>query len=343
MKISHLIETIKSQYQQPADRRRPIFAQGVPGVGKSDAAATAAKELGIGFMALQATIEDPITLSGLPARAMVNDPDGIEQRFSDHAVFLPFADKLPTHGEGILCIDEINTAPPAVQAGLYDLFLHGKLGSYRLPAGWYVMATGNRDEDRAATQRIPMPLIGRWTRVQVEVDLAGWTVWALNHDIRTELIAFFQFRPDLFHTFDPKRAEPYCCPRTAVFASHIVDSAPYGLEHELLCGTVGEGVATELVAFMRIYREMVSVDEILLHPTTAAVPKEPAAAIAIAAALAHKASEANFTRVLQYAARLPKEYEVLCMVLSTKRDPVLCATRPFIDWTSRKENSEVVL
>lgn len=234
-----------------------------------------------------------------------------------------------------------------VQAGLYELFLNGKLGSYRLPrgkdgvGGWYVMATGNRDEDRAATQRIPMPLIGRWTRVVVEVDLADWTKWALVNGIRTEMIAFFQFRPELFHTFDPKKAEPYCCPRTAVFASHVIDSAPYGLEHELLCGTIGEGVATELVAFMRVFREMVSPDAILLNPDTAPVPKEPAAACAIAAALAHKATDGNFARVLTYARRMPAEYAVLIVKLATHRDITLCATRAFISWAA--DNTDVVL
>lgn len=329
MKISSLIDTLKAQYRQPPAKRRPIFAQGQPGIGKSDAFSTAAADLGIAFMSLQATIEDPITLSGLPAR------DG------DAAVFLPFRDKLPTNGAGILCVDEINTAPPAVQAGLYDLFLHGKLGSYRLPEGWMVGATGNRDEDRAATQRIPMPLIGRWTRVLVEPDLADWTRWALVNDVKTEVIAFYQFRPELFCTFDPKRAEPYSCPRTAVFASDVVASAPPGLEHELLCGTIGEGVATEMVAFMRIYREMVSVDQILLDPVGAPVPKEPAACCAIAAALAHKASPSNFDRVLRYAGRMQKEYEVLVVSLAIKRDGGMCATRAFVQWSV--DNTDVVL
>ena len=170
MRVNELIEAIKSQYRQPADKRVSIFAQGAPGIGKSDAPCQAAQELAQEFAEpvacwpLQATIEDPITLSGLPAR------DG------DAAVFLAFKDKLPTSGRGILVIDEINTAPPMVQAGLYSLFLSGKLGSYTLPAGWYVVATGNRDEDRAATQRIPMPLIGRWCRVKIESDLATWTL-----------------------------------------------------------------------------------------------------------------------------------------------------------------------
>jgi hypothetical protein len=344
VKISSLIDAIVAQYRQPPEKRRPIFAQGQPGVGKSMAFAQAANRLGINFMSLQATIEDPITLSGLPARSQLVDRNEIGEVAVtplDQAQFLPFSDKLPTSGEGILVLDEVNSAPGMVQCGLYELFLNRKLGSYRLPAGWMVSATGNRDEDRAATQRIPMPLIGRWTRVIVEPDLADWTRWALTAGVKTEVIAFYQFKPDLFTTFDPKKAEPYSCPRTAVFASDIIESAPPGLEHELLCGTVGEGVATEMVAFMRVFREMVSVDQILLDPKAAPVPKEPAACCAISAALAHRMTPNNIDRALIYAERLAKEYEVLVVSLATKRDAALLPTRGFISWASA--NTDVVL
>ena len=118
-------------------------------------------------------------------------------------------------------------------------------------------------------------------------------------------------------------------------------SAPPGLEHELLCGTIGEGVATEMVAFMRVFRDMISPDAILLNPTTAPVPKEPAAACAIAAALAHKATPGNFDRVMTFAQRMPAEYAVLIVKLATHRDMTLCATRAFIAWASA--NTDIVL
>ena len=103
MKISALIEVIKSQYRQPPDRRRPIFAQGSPGVGKTDAFMHAASDLGISHMSLQATIEDPITLSGLPARAQRAG------QMEDEAIFLPFQDNC-RRSEGILT-SKCNTAP----------------------------------------------------------------------------------------------------------------------------------------------------------------------------------------------------------------------------------------
>lgn len=343
MKISDLIETIKSQYRQPPGKRRPLFVQGCPGIGKSDAFVQAATDLGIGYMPLQATIEDPITLSGLPARGVNRTylDDALPGALADYAVFLPFADKLPMNGEGLLILEEINSCPPAVMCALYDLFLHQKLGSYKLPPGWMVGATGNRDQDRAATQRIPMPLIGRWTRVEIELDLNDWTRWALRNGVRPDIVAFYQFRPDLLNTFDPQKAEPYSCPRTAAFASDIADSAPAGLEYELLCGTVGQGVATEMAAFLRVYREMVSVEDIFADPAHAQVPREPAACYAIAAAVAHAVTAANMPRALAYLARMPKEYEVLGVTLAVRRDSALQGCGAFISWAAR--NTQVIL
>lgn len=92
-------------------------------------------------------------------------------------------------------------------------------------------------------------------RVKIEADLADWTQWALLNDVLPEVVTFFQHRPELFNTFDPSRAEPYCCARTAVFASRLIRSAPAGLEYELLGGVVGDGVATELTAFLRVWRD----------------------------------------------------------------------------------------
>jgi hypothetical protein len=327
MRVSGLIEAIKSQYQAKG-RRVVIFAQGAPGIGKSAACVQAAKDLTeefgepVRYMQLQATIEDPITLSGLPAR-----DDG-------HAVFLQFKDKLPINGRGILEIAEINTAPPLVQAGLYRLFLEGKLGSYSLPDGWFVVATGNRDEDRAATQRIPMPLIGRWCRIRVESDLETWIDWALKNGIRPELIGFYKFRPVLFNTFDPLKPEPYSCERTAEFASALMASAPPALEHEMLSGVLGEGVATELMAFCRIYRNLVSPDEILRDPDSAEVPGDPATACAVATALAERMTPENAERALAYIARMPAEYGVLTVKLALRRDKRICSARAYLKWAA---------
>ena len=50
--------------------------------------------------------------------------------------------------EGILFLDELNTAAPMVQASAYQLILDRKIGEYTLPDGWAIVAAGNRESDK---------------------------------------------------------------------------------------------------------------------------------------------------------------------------------------------------
>lgn len=234
-----------------------------------------------------------------------------------------------------------------MQAGLYELFLNGKLGSYRLPTGdgepgrgWYVCATGNLDTDRAVTSRMPTPLVSRLVHVHAETDLNTWITWALDHDIRPEVIAFLNFRsaepvdgiPDIFMTFDPARgAVPFACPRTYHMASDILDTGHgAAIEHELLRGALGDGPATELSAFLRVYRDLVNPDAILMDPEHAAIPEGGGALYAVCGALARKASADNIDRLSVYLLRLPAEFAVSTIVQFVKRDPTLQHTPAYL-------------
>lgn len=346
MKIPEIKQALVQAYKPPAAKRRPLFVRGAPGIGKSQAgeqaACALADEMGLSFvnlvrqpwgphcadafcfMTLQATIEDPITLSGLPG----NDPE--DARF---AIFKAFRDKLPTCGQGLIEIAELPTAPPLVQAGLFEFFLNGKLGAYRLPEGWMVYATGNRAIDRASVQRMPSPLISRMRQVTAETDVRAWIAWALDADIRPELIAFLNFRsahpadgiPDIFHTFDPARGEEaYACARTYEMASDTLNEGQSpGIEHELLMGCLGEGVGTELIAFLRVYRDLVNPDAILMDPANAAIPAQLSALYAVCGALARKVKADSLDRLAVYIDRLPAEFAVLTMVQVVRRDPTL--------------------
>jgi hypothetical protein len=76
-------------------------------------------------------------------------------------------------------------------------------------------------------------------------------------------------------------------------------------EAQLLDGTVGPAAASELVAFLRLFRQLPSIDEILLNPTTAPLPTEPSAQIAIATALGRVLSDTSVGRGITYLDRIP--------------------------------------
>jgi hypothetical protein len=101
-------------------------------------------------------------------------------------------------------------------------------------------------------------------------------------------------------------------------------------EAQLLDGTVGPAAASELVAFLRLFRQLTSIDEILLNPATATVPDEPPAQIAVATALARVLSDSSIGRGLTYLDRMPTEMRVMAMRDAEARDTAITHTPEFV-------------
>jgi hypothetical protein len=279
-----------------------------------------AAELGIALRDIRALLLDPVDLRGLPFIGK----DGRSQWATP--------DFLPQDGEGILFLDELNAAPAMVQSSFYQLVLDRKLGEYSLPQGWAIVAAGNRDSDRAATTRMPTPLRNRFVHLDFEVDVQEWSEWAIKANVRPEVIAFIRFRPELLSAFD-RDSTAFPSPRSWEFVSRILNSEPEpSAEHELIAGAVGTGAATEVSAFIRMYRELPSIDAILLNPTQEPVPENAAAQYAVASALARCASDTNFDRICLYLNRLPTEFRVLCVRDATLREPPIRCTAGYVKW-----------
>jgi ATPase family associated with various cellular activities (AAA) len=298
--------------------KQAVFIWGPPGSGKSAVVNQLAAELGIALRDIRALLLDPVDLRGLPFVAK----NGRSQWATP--------DFLPQDGEGILFLDELNAAPAMVQASCYQLVLDRKLGEYTLPAGWAIVAAGNRDSDRAATTHMPTPLRNRFVHIDFEVDVQEWSEWAITTSVRPEVIAFVRFRPELLSAFD-RDSNAFPSPRSWEFVSRILNSGPDpAAEHELIAGAVGAGAGTEFSAFLRMFRELPNIDAILLNPTQEPVPENAAAQYAVASALARCASDTNFDRICLYLNRLPTEFRVLCVRDATLRDPAIRSTAGFV-------------
>ena len=114
--------------------------------------------------------------------------------------------------------------------------------------------------------------------LDLEPDLDDWCRWAVKAQVRPEIIAFLRFKPDLLHTADATSdANAWPTPRSWEMASHVLCgiarrqktqflSGASEFEAQLLDGTVGPAAASELVAFIRLFRQLPSIDEILLNP-----------------------------------------------------------------------------
>jgi hypothetical protein len=311
--------------------RRPVFLWGPPGVGKSQVVAQVAAEGGLDLIDVRAVLLDPVDLRGLPH---IN---------GDGQAHWAIPDFLPKDGQGIMFLDELNAAPPLVQAACYQLILDRKLGEYTLPDRWSILAAGNRETDRAVTSRMSSALANRFIHLNFDVDLQDWIEWALSNGIMIEVVAFIRFRPGLLHVFDPQRNErSFPSPRTWEYVSDVLQVRPdHDVEFELISGIVGDGAAAEFMGFLKIYRDLPDPDGVLVDPQGSPVPSDPSALYAISGALARKSSSSNYGRVMQYAARLPQEFGVLIVRDSVKLNPEVQKTKAFIQWSS--DNSAVLI
>jgi len=308
--------------------RRPGMLWGAPGVGKSQVTAQLAKDMDMNIIDVRAILFDPVDLRGIPH---IKD-DRTTWAIPD---FLPNVER---HGEkGILFIDEINAAPQSVQAAFYQLMLDRRLGDYIMPDGWYIFAAGNREKDRAVVNKMPTALSNRLIHIDFDVNLEDWVKWAIGASIAPEIIAFINFRKELLHKFDPaQRAFP--TPRTWEFASDLLPHTNPLNELDLLTGTVGEGPAGEFIAFLRVWRDLPSVQSVVMNPMTTAVSQNPSIIYAITGALAHDSDESTFEPILKYISRLPTEYQVLFMRDVGQRNKELQNNAAFINWASQNAN-----
>lgn len=303
---------------------RPLFIWGPPGVGKSDTVKSAAAESGVGVCDFRAALRDAVDIMGLPGAR-------------DGATFYNLPAGLPREGKGLLFLDEMNSAPAQTQAALYQLVLDRRVGDYVMPDGWRIIAAGNRMNDRGVVHRMPDPLVDRFIHVDYEPDMNDWCQWALGANVRPEVVAFIRFRPALLHKHETTReCHAFATPRGWADVSRLL-GAPAEIEGDMIRGRVGDGAAGEFMAFLKLFRSMVSPDRVLLNPLSAEVPENAGVLYALAEALARRATEKNFAAVLAYASRMPREYAQCLVSSATRITPTLCNTRDFIQWASKQK------
>lgn len=165
----------------------------------------------------------------------------------------------------ILFLDELNAAPPSVQAAAYQLILNRRIGNYYLPDGVSIVAAGNRESDKGVTFRMPSPLANRFTHIELEANFEDWQRWAINAGVHAEVIGFLSHHKQHLFTFDAKSPDKaFATPRSwTTVADLIDDNLPESLNTTLVAGTVGEGLAIEFAQHRKIASKLPKPDDIL--------------------------------------------------------------------------------
>ena len=279
---------------------------------------------------------DPTDLNGFPTL----QNDGTRMDYAPPTTFpLENLDEIPVGYEGwLLFLDEINAAPPAIQAAAYKLVLDRQIGSHNLHKRVAIVCAGNKATDKAIVNRLSTAMQSRMIHLNLMVDEASWLDWANSHDIAHRVISFIKFRPELLHKFNPSHADnTFASPRTWEFLSKIIiDKKEFTkTDHAVLVGTVGEGPATEFRAFCDVYRDLPTIDDMLENPTLVNIPKEPGHQYAMTTLISHHANEDTIEALMIVAKKLPIEFQVVVLKDIYAIAPELKKNQIIQDWVSQ--------
>jgi hypothetical protein len=291
-------------------QRLPLFIWGSPGIGKSSIIKEIAKESRLEFIDLRLSLLDPTDLKGIPFFD-TSTKEGLWAKPS----FLPKEDD---KSKGILFLDEINTAPPAVQASAYQLILDRRVGEYILPDGWSIVAAGNRESDRGVVYKMPPPLANRFVHFEMEVDFSDWKRWAYRVGIESSIIAFLEYDKSRLFTFDPKEMQKsFSTPRSWEFVDTIVrGSIPSDLILETISGAVGRDSAVGYISFKNIIDKLPNLHSILDGTITELESYDDhkvmiALSIGLVNLLRDTTDMEQIDRVLAFSLNIPSEYAIM--------------------------------
>lgn len=325
MKASHLISTITALIEQKV----PTFLWGAPGIGKSSIVKQIAKAKGIGFIDLRLALMDPTDLKGIP----------FYDKESHTALWAPPA-FLPREGEGILFLDELNSAPPSVQASAYQLILDRKVGEYELPHGWAIVAAGNREGDRGVTYRMPSPLANRFVHFEMEVDVNDWRFWAYKNGVDERIISYISYKNEHLFTFDAKSdVKSFATPRSWEYVDSILKST---LKEELLLdclsGAIGREVSVGFLSFSKVMHKLPDIKNILACGSgeySDEVDVLYALGTGLVSALLKENTKENLENLLSYTLDLKSEFAVMIVQDLQRNGVTMESSEVFKEWVKK--------
>ena len=269
--------------------RVPVILWGPPGQGKTSVIRALSESSGRHLEVLLASIREPQDFAGLPSitngRATLVPPD--------------WATRLADDANGILFTDEVNTAPPSVQAALLRVCLDKVAGDCELGERTSIIAAANPPEQAADGWDLAPPLANRFVHLDwslpsevVRDGLAGiWPTYqlpeideaAVQSAVMSEKIlvaGFITTRPDMTTSLPSSTAEQgraFPTPRSWEMAA-IVSGWVTGLgldatvRRMLLRGAIGQGASAEYLTY-RDNLDLPNPETVISDPTGFPIPK----------------------------------------------------------------------
>ena len=222
---------------------------GPHGIGKSQVIKQYTVDQGIGFIDLRlGTMSDAGDLIGLAD--FKHDSKG--NKVSTHFMKPSY---LPTKGEGILFLDELNRAPNDLIQPIFQLILDRKMdvNGYELPKGWKILAAMNPPtDDYTVTNFKDLAFNDRFMFLKVEADFKGFMNYAKGKKFDSRILSFLHEHPNHLNEeladFDVSEFAKKSS-RSWEFVNNILKlNPPSDILSDLILGTVGLEAGTSFLS-----------------------------------------------------------------------------------------------
>ena len=345
MRFSACSDSVYKQFQK-SNIRIPMLLSS-PGTGKTACAKDIARRI-LAFRGVPADqIESRIELIYMSS-IEETDITGLPDLSGDYVHYRPmeaFYKMREGTGPGVIIFDEASDGSREVMNAVCPVMLERRAGNLKLSKDLYMIATGNRVEDKSGANRMSSKLANRMSLINFTPSAEDFVNWANQYKkadgslVFDEIqIAFHRFRPVLVTcepgtpgAFDPSRfANP--TPRAWERVAHIPTDLPDDVYLEHVAGEVSEGPAVELVGFRKIVNEMPDIESIFANPAKAPVPEKPQVLWALSGSLARHCKAPQMDNLEIYLRRLPPEFAMITMRDISVVNVALCSTKAFGRW-----------
>jgi MoxR-like ATPase len=227
---------------------RGVLLLGGTGLGKTAILQGLARQAGISYRRVDASVMEPSDLGGIPSQDAMRGGSMVYLR----PAWMPHEETEP---EGMLVIEEATRPHAAVKNGLLNLISEKQLNGHALPPKWSIHGTANPADERFIdAEEMDAAFAARFSKIEVYADRRDWLTWAAGHGVHRDVLAYVEMTPNIFSN---KGIYIHSNPRSWTWISdflNAVDCSPRGERPEpdeilaFITGLVGAELAQDFLA-----------------------------------------------------------------------------------------------
>ena len=233
----------------------------------------------------------------------------------------------------VIFFDEIDRCDQMLQNVILNILLGRKIANEKISDKVVFVGAMNGSSDMYTTP-LSKAAINRLCMLYISGDNASYDKWASENGISPERRAFDKFAGhEVLEADEDFEDQSFATRRSLDFVDKVVTSINKGFNFDtkdimlpMMAGMIGVPASIQYKAFIDLYKEAETPDQIVADPDNARIDYEPSVLFAVTTGLIEYAKDDTdlCDKVYQYAMRLPAEYKATILAMMSEKNPESC-------------------